>query len=192
MDKDEKRADENRIEQDNWEIKRMEILDPELRKLQEELFSDEGSDKASGKGAKADASEKTGETVKSRASAARTSGRPEALGDGDGKDAPSLKGHSRRKKGFLERLTENAGEGMGESGAEEQELKGQLVMELMKHRLYVFGALAFLIAVIALAFLASSAWEEPLPLMQPWLRRRPLRPRPSSVRRSFGSWSFRI
>ena len=162
MDKDEKRADENRIEQDNWKIKRMEILDPELRKLQEELFSDEGSDKASGKGAKADASEKTGETVKSRASAARTSGRPEALGDGDGKDAPSLKGHSRRKKGFLERLTENAGEGMGESGAEEQELKGQLVMELMKHRLYVFGALAFLIAVIALAFLASSALRKGL------------------------------
>lgn len=161
MDKDEKRADENRIEQDNWEIKRMEILDPELRKLQEELFSDEGSDKALGKGAKADASEKTGETAKLGASASRTSGRPEALGDGED-NAPSLKRHSRRKKGLFERLTENAGEGMGESGAEEQELRGQLVMELMKHRLYVFGALAFLIAVIALAFFASLALRKGL------------------------------
>ena len=73
--KEERMAEENRTQdQDNsikkegdWEIKRMELLDPELKKLQEELFAAEDTTRADGTGKdRADASQSQSTEGRSR------------------------------------------------------------------------------------------------------------------------------
>ncbi len=73
---------------DSWEIKRIRFLDPELQKLQDELFADEAGDAAAEK--------------KPHGSGAVSSSKKEHFAENK---ALEKKGRSRRKKSLLEQLT---------------------------------------------------------------------------------------